>query len=265
MVKIFIDSGHGGTDSGAVGNGLQEKNVTLQIAKAMESQLKGYQNVEIKMSRTTDTAVSLRQRTDMANSWGADVLVSVHINSSASASARGFESYIYPTVDARTVAFQNVLHSEIWTVIDNYTDDNRGKKRADFHMLRESSMMAVLTENLFISNSADAKLLKSQSFINALATGHVNGIVKYFGLKKNESESPSPQPTGKTWIVQVGAFSNKELAQQFVEIVERKNYDAFVKHDGKYFIVQVGAFSNRENADNLKQRLEKDGFEAIIK
>jgi N-acetylmuramoyl-L-alanine amidase len=184
MVKIFVDPGHGGSDSGAVGNGLQEKDVTLEIAKKMEEILKGYQNVEVKLSRADDQSVSLQQRTDMANSWGADVLLSIHLNSSSSSDARGFESYIYPNAGSRTTQLQDILHAEIWEKIDNYTDDNRGKRQANFHMLRESNMEACLTENLFISNKQDAELLKDENFIYALATGHVDGCVRFFGLKK---------------------------------------------------------------------------------
>ena len=79
MAKIFIDAGHGGTDPGAVGNGLQEKVLTLTIAKKIESLLKNYENVSVKMSRTSDTTLSLSQRTDAANAWGSDFFLSVHI------------------------------------------------------------------------------------------------------------------------------------------------------------------------------------------
>lgn len=81
MVKIFIDPGHGGTDSGAVGNGLQEKALTLTIASKIRSILLAeYQNVSVLMSRTGDETVTLTQRTDAANVWGADYFLSIHIN-----------------------------------------------------------------------------------------------------------------------------------------------------------------------------------------
>ncbi|MFS0783539.1 N-acetylmuramoyl-L-alanine amidase family protein, partial [Bacillus sp. 1P06AnD] len=63
MVKIFIDPGHGGSDPGAVGNGIQEKNITLAIAlRVRDLLLNGYSNVEVKMSRTGDTFPSLSDR-----------------------------------------------------------------------------------------------------------------------------------------------------------------------------------------------------------
>lgn len=66
MVKIFIDQGHGGSDPGAVENGLREKNLTLKISKKINEYLKEYKNVSVKLSRTSDKTLSLKQRTDMA-------------------------------------------------------------------------------------------------------------------------------------------------------------------------------------------------------
>ena len=82
MVKVFLDPGHGGSDPGAVGNGIQEKNITLQIATQIRDiLLDEYENVSIKMSRTGDQTVSLNERTNGANNWNADFYLSVHINS----------------------------------------------------------------------------------------------------------------------------------------------------------------------------------------
>ena len=82
MVKIFIDPGHGGNDPGAVGNGIQEKNITLQISTGIRDiLLSEYDGVSVLMSRTDDQTVSLNARTNAANHWGADFYLSVHINS----------------------------------------------------------------------------------------------------------------------------------------------------------------------------------------
>lgn len=81
MVKIFIDPGHGGTDSGAAANGLSEKNITLQIAILLRDMLiSDYDDVSVRLSRSIDQSVTLTQRTNAANSWGADYFVSIHIN-----------------------------------------------------------------------------------------------------------------------------------------------------------------------------------------
>ncbi|MDN4525893.1 N-acetylmuramoyl-L-alanine amidase family protein [Fictibacillus fluitans] len=179
MVKIFIDPGHGGSDSGATGNGLLEKNITLQIATRIKNiLLTEYNGVEVRMSRTTDEFLSLKDRTDAANRWGADYLLSVHINAGG---GTGFESYIYPGTEAPTTTYRNHIHDAVLELAD-FRD--RGKKTANFHMLRESNMPAVLTENGFIDTVDDADKLKSASFIGSIARGHVNGLVKSFNLKR---------------------------------------------------------------------------------
>src|SRR5699024_9051438 len=180
MVKLYLDIGHGGSDSGAIGNGLKEKDLTLKIGKKINELLQSYDGITVKMSRSTDKTLSLRQRTNEANSWGADLLLSIHINAGG---GTGFESFIYNgSVQNNTPKLQNNVHGEIMKVLKDVLD--RGKKKANFHMLRESKMTALLTENMFIDTKKDADKLKKQSFINQVAQGHVNGIVKMYGLKK---------------------------------------------------------------------------------
>lgn len=198
MVKIFIDPGHGGTDPGARGNGLLEKNLTLAIARKIRDLLNDYENVQVRLSREGDQTLSLEQRSNAANAWGADYLVSVHVNAGG---GTGFESFIFNgAVSSATVTNQNVMHSEI---IKHLGLRDRGKKRAGFHMLRASVMPAILTENGFIDHANDAALLKSDLFLNKVAQGHVAGLVKIFGLKKKAEPNPQPQ-TGDTYTVKSG-------------------------------------------------------------
>ena len=183
MVKIFIDPGHGGQDPGGTGNGLKEKDLTLKIATHIKNQLLSeYNNVTVKMSRTDDSYLTLAERTNAANTWEADYFLSIHINAGG---GEGYEDYIYPGIGGVTKAYQSNIHSEVMKLV-NFQD--RGMKTANFHVLRESNMPALLTENGFIDNSRDATKLKSASFIEAIARGHVNGIAKSFGLtRKNKA------------------------------------------------------------------------------
>lgn len=199
MVKIFIDAGHGGTDSGAVGNGLQEKALTLTIAKKIETLLKSYENVSVRMSRTNDTTLSLTQRTNAANAWGADFFLSVHINAGG---GTGYEDYRYNTLSATSTAgkIQAAIHGAVMNELKPFGVFDRGAKSANFHVLRESNMNAVLTENLFIDTKTDADLLKRNDVLDAIARGHATGIVKAFNLKVKTTTTPpiqSTQPTPK--------------------------------------------------------------------
>lgn len=196
MVKIYIDPGHGGTDPGAVGNGLREKDLTLQIATRIKDILAGYKNVSIKMSRTGDTYPSLSARTNEANAWGADFFLSVHINAG---SGQGYEDFIYTSSSKDTKTYQDNIHAEIMKLIDM---KDRGQKNGNLHVLRESKMPAILTENGFIDNASDAFQLKKSAFIEAVAQGHVNGIVKSFNLKMKDNEVSGS--TGNTHTVVKG-------------------------------------------------------------
>ena len=231
MVKIFLDAGHGGKDSGATGNDLYEKNIVLDLAKRIEQKLQAYKNVDIKLSRNKDEYLSLFQRTDMANAWGADCFLSLHLNSATDKSARGFESFIYSgTTNKSTIAFQNVIHEEIVKKIGKLISVDRGKKRANFHVLRKSNMQACLIENLFVSNSADANLLKQDSFLNLIAEGHVNGLEKFFGLERTIPPPENNAPvTDELWQVIAGTYSNQDNAEEQVKRLIADGYNAYAK------------------------------------
>ncbi|WP_075981730.1 N-acetylmuramoyl-L-alanine amidase [Bacillus massilinigeriensis] len=260
MVKIFLDPGHGGTDPGAVGNGLQEKNVTLQIALKIRNILSDeYENVSIKMSRTKDETVSLNQRTNEANSWGADFFLSIHINSG---NAVGFESFVYPNVGRPTTSYQEEIHE---AVIDATSFNNRGRKQADFHVLRESNMDAVLTENGFITTKSDSEKLKSSAFIERIARGHVNGLAKAFNLKRKKG-SGEPRKVAKPPLYRVIVGSTKESTKRdtLVKKAEDKGFKTYVFQKDGLFHVQIGAFKEKENAEDLMRKAQKAGLEAKI-
>lgn len=232
IILIYLDAGHGGKDSGASKNGIMEKDIVLKLVMKMKSLLSNYQDVKVATTRETDVFLSLDERTRKANNLNADVLVSVHINSATSTSAKGFESFTYPNAGASTTAFQNVMHQEIIRAMGTGIED-RGKKTANFHMLRESKMKAILTENLFISNSGDASKLKDDSFLDKVAQGHVAGLEKFLGLKRIEKppqEEPK-NPTGKLYRVQVGAFEEKANADALANDLSKQGYRPYVKYE----------------------------------
>ncbi|NLD21643.1 MAG: N-acetylmuramoyl-L-alanine amidase [Bacteroidales bacterium] len=180
---IVLDPGHGGSDPGAVGHGLREKDLTLNIVKRIGAMLKNYEGVKVIYTRTDDRFIDLSERAAIANKAKADFFLSVHINASGSGKGTGFETFIYNgNVSSATIAYQNVIHAEIVKAIGNVRD--RGKKRANFAVLRQTNMPALLTENLFIDNPSDAAKLKTEQFLQQVAYGHVIGLEKAFGLKK---------------------------------------------------------------------------------
>ncbi|WP_193065542.1 peptidoglycan-binding protein, partial [Oceanobacillus oncorhynchi] len=181
-VKIFLDPGHGAHDPGGQGYGLNEKDVVLDIALETERILTSkYQGVEVEMSRRSDVFVELTERANHANRWGADYFVSFH-NNAFNGSTGGFESYIYNgDVSQETRNRQNDIHSYISSRL-NVSD--RGQKSANFNVLRNTDMPAILIEYLFIDNFTENALLRSDSYKKQLAQYTADAIAQSYNLER---------------------------------------------------------------------------------
>ncbi|RKQ33535.1 N-acetylmuramoyl-L-alanine amidase [Oceanobacillus halophilus] len=260
-MKLYLDPGHGGSDPGAQGNGLNEKDVTLDIALRIRSILNNqYENVTIRMSRTSDVSKSLSQRTNDANSWGADYFVSIHCNA-FNGSARGYEDYIYSGLSnsSQTARYRDIMHREI-TQINELP--NRGKKKANFHVLRETAMPAFLSENGFIDHNSDAARMKQSSWKQKVAQGHANGIAEAFKLKRKPD-------TGDTlYKVIAGSFQSKKNADDQVNFLQSKGIDSYVEtvtiSGERWYRVQAGAFSSRDNAEAHLETVKRTGVNGFI-
>lgn len=257
-MKLYLDPGHGGSDPGARGNGLKEKDITLDIALKIRSILANdYENVEVRMGRTSDVYKSLDQRTVDANEWQADYFMSIHCNA-FNGSAQGYEDYIHSSLaDSSTTAkHQNTLHGENIKV--NQLKD-RGKKKANFHVLRESVMPALLTENGFIDNAHDSALMKEASWRQKVAQSHVNGLVKAFNLQRKQDDS------GMIYKVIAGSFKRKENAEERASYLQSKVIDSFIDavtiSGNNWYRVQAGAFANRYNAEKQLAVVKNAGID----
>jgi N-acetylmuramoyl-L-alanine amidase len=188
-MKIHLDAGHGGKDPGAVGFELKEKDLTLAIVKKIGKILDQYKDVKVYYTRKDDRFLELSERAALANKEDADFFISVHINAGG---GTGYETFISSNASDKSVAYQNMIHPEIYKQLGKVKD--RGKKRANYAVLRQTKMPAILTEILFIDTLNDNKLLKQDDYLDKVAQGHVNGLVKAFGLKKEEVVKPLANP-----------------------------------------------------------------------
>jgi N-acetylmuramoyl-L-alanine amidase len=194
MSKIIVlDPGHGGTNSsgvydpGACGNGMREADLTLDIVTRTQSKLVPY-DVDVRIGPRAD---SLAERAAFANNLKADFLCAIHINAGG---GTGFESYIYDNAPGTSGQLQNIIHSEIMAYLVTLGVANRGKKSANFAVLRETNMPAVLLENLFIDNTQDANLLKDNDFMDGLANAIAWALVVALGLKLKQVAPIPPEP-----------------------------------------------------------------------
>ena len=217
-ITIAIDPGHGGSDPGAVANGLREKDLTLAVSLALKEELESYDGVRVVMTRTTDTRPSentsadLSSRVDMAAAADADALVSIHFNS-GSPIANGAEvwyanssSYNYGThTQGRTLS--NAIQKQLTSLgladrgiktRDNpyydYPDGSTGDYYAIIRQSREENMTGIIVEHAFVTSASDAALLRDANFVRSLGIADATGIAQAYGLSKGTWE-----PSGDTW------------------------------------------------------------------
>ncbi|MCY7756204.1 N-acetylmuramoyl-L-alanine amidase [Bacillus inaquosorum] len=173
---VYIDAGHGGEDSGAVGNGLFEKDINLAVSEHVTDKLKA-EGANPVASRSDDHFLTLEDRVAKASANHADLFVSIHVNSGV-ASASGTETYFqsdYEGENSRRLAtdIQSQLVSSLQT-------RDRGVKESDFYVITYSQMPSVLAELGFITNSSDADKLGSEEYQQKAADAIVNGIDSYY-------------------------------------------------------------------------------------
>ncbi|WP_428909679.1 N-acetylmuramoyl-L-alanine amidase [Niallia sp. Krafla_26] len=194
-LTVFLDPGHGGTDSGAVGGGYKEASLNLVVANKTASLLraKGY---TVYMSRTGNTTVGLYERPQMANDLDANIFVSLHHNSSVTAGPYGIESYYYkykkeypskinesmhndPERVSKSKTLTNLIHDKM---VEYTGAKNRGTDGSSFAVIRESEMPATLLELGYINNASERKKLVTSSYQNKLAKAIADGIAEYFEM-----------------------------------------------------------------------------------
>jgi len=215
--KIVIDPGHGGYDTGTIGpNGLEEKDLVLDVCKRLGKLLEERLGAEVEYTRRDDIFVPLESRTAIANQDQADLFVSVHANSSSDSDARGVETYYLnftSSTDALEVAarenavseksihelqdlvkkialkekieesrefatdVESALHTGL--AVKNPGLRDRGVKKAPFIVLIGANMPSILAEISFVSNPGDERRLRTSAYRQRIAESLYHGIAKY--------------------------------------------------------------------------------------
>jgi N-acetylmuramoyl-L-alanine amidase len=214
--RIVIDPGHGGHDPGAQVRGLDEADLTLDVALRLEALLKKEPGLEVVLTRRTDVYLPLEERTEIANREGADLFLSVHANTSRNVNASGVETYFLSfagSPDAEAVAArENSAHiGEMHKLPDliraitlnNKLDEsrdfagmvqealvgrlrrsnaslaNRGVKKAPFVVLIGAEMPSVLAEVSFMTNKKDLQLLTTATYKQRIAEALHAAVMRY--------------------------------------------------------------------------------------
>ncbi len=176
---IVIDPGHGGSDPGAVGSGgLREKDINLDIALKLYNILKANTKSRVYLTRDDDSFVSLNERSAMANKFGADVFISIHMNGDEKRTESGIETYAHYSAPQKTWALAWYLHESL---VKELKLADRGLKADNFHVVRETNnMKSLLLEIGFITNHTEEALLRNNKIRERAARAVYNGLLTYF-------------------------------------------------------------------------------------
>lgn len=259
-MKIVLDAGHGYSTPGKrTPDGMREYEFNREVAKYARQELLRYQDAEVLFTHEDERDVPLKERTDRANSWGAQAFVSIHANAFGNGGwnmAQGIETYFPVTTSPNSNRLASLVHRSL---IQATARKDRGIKSADFHVLRETNMAAILCECGFMTNPEEAQLLKSTNYRQTCALAIAKGLVEYFNLTLKIMSV-----TIRLYKVQVGAFQMKKNADSLAAQLNKSGFPAFVFTEEEFYKVQAGAFSEEVNAERLAASLRSQGYSTFI-
>ena len=257
MDLVVIDSGHGGSDPGAVYRGRREKDDTLRLTLAVGEILQE-NGIEVLYTRTTDVYLSPYERAVEANQAGVDFFLSIHRNSYPTDNeVMGVESLIY---DLSGLKYQ--MAQEINEQLETVGFVDLGvKARPNLVVSKRTRIPAVLVEAGFINSDTDNELFDSnfQDIAQAIATGVLDTLENAGVLK--EPETPVEQTK---YRIQVGLFRNRNNAARQQETLEDRGFPAYIDQWKQYYRVISGEYDMLDEAVAAQRRLKRAGFETLL-
>ena len=178
--KVFISAGHGGSDSGAVGNGFKEKDLNLSIALACGDYLKS-RGIEVRMSRVKDEDDDLNQEARESNAFGPDLAVSIHNNAGG---GDGVEAWYSIVGGLGKTCAENIL-AEVVKIGQNSrgAKTRKGSNGRDYYgFIRQTKAPAVIVECAFIDNATDIRIINTEPKRVVMGEAIAKGILKTLGI-----------------------------------------------------------------------------------
>ncbi len=176
--RIVLDPGHGGIDKGTSYGNMNEKDITLKIAKYAQSYLRSQGDV-VFLTRDKDKLLSLKEIGNKANSSDADVFVSIHINSLNDKNFKGITTLYYDVngyQKSERIRLAKTIESQ---TVKNDGWESKGIRRQNLAVLRYTKIPGVLVECGFITNDEDRKKLSNEDVLKRLAKNISDGIIEY--------------------------------------------------------------------------------------
>lgn len=227
MILCF-DYGHGGSDGGACYNGRKESNDVLSLGKAVAAEMRRH-GVTVDETRTSDTTVSLTDRSDFENKKKYDYFIAFHRNAFQPEKANGVETFTYLNGSSQAKSLANKVQTSLVSI--GFL--NRGVKEANFHVLRETHAAAILIEVGFIDNTNDNKIFDTKR--NDITKAITKAILAQCGVNyvdKVVIVAPAVKPpvvvADKTYRVVTGSFTDKENADKRVAELKKLGFESFL-------------------------------------
>ncbi len=173
--KIVIDPGHGGSDYGAIREGINEKDITLDISQRVATMLKA-RGYKVALTRADDTYLGLQERCDFTETENPEIFVSIHVNSAVATEPNGIETHFYHD-NSKKLA--DVIQKHLIRDIDT---KDRGVIKSKFYVINHTEVPAVLVETGFLSNPQERAELITEKRKQMTAKSITDGIIEY--LKK---------------------------------------------------------------------------------
>lgn len=225
MAKWLLDPGHGGTDPGATYKSRKESDDVLRLSLRVGEILKA-NNENVYYTRSTDTTVSLSERSSKENTGNYDYFISIHRNANKPETAKGVETYIYAKG-----RISEVLASKVNNELVKVGFIDRGIKVSNFHVLRNTKCPAILIEVGFIDSSIDNSIFDSN--FEEIAKAIAKGCLLQLGKSINTSDKSENSNNNSK--------SNSENEQVYYRCI-------------------VGSFKERNNAEARKAELISKGY-----
>ena len=274
VLKIAVSEGHGLHTAGKrTPAGEREWTFNNKMGQGFRSEIVKYEGVQIKLvsDPTGQRDTPLRERTDIANNWGADLYLSFHHNANTGkwGTWTGTETYTYNgSSNQKSINLAKVANDGI---VEVYKLRNRGLKTANFHEVRETRMPAALTEGGYMDSTIDIKVIRNDAQVVEAGRNIARKVAAQHGLKLKAGATPTkPSPSVDTthatiYRVQVGSYSSMANAVAFAKTVEDKTgFSTYIVDVNGKVRVQVGAFAVKANAESRLAELKKSYADAYI-
>ena len=218
-MKVFLGVGHGGSDPGAVANGVKEKDLNLSIALACRELLEWY-GVTVGMSRTKDENDPIGDEVKECNAFAPDLAVDIHNNAGGGDGGEVF--YHHGGGKGKTLA-ENIL-AEIAKVGQNSRGikTRKNSNGKDYYaFIRNTSCPAVIVECAFVDNPTDLQILSTEEKRKEMGVAIAKGILKTLGVEIQPDR-------GTMYKVQVGAYLVKSNAEDMQRKIKSLGFNAFI-------------------------------------